>query len=211
MIELLLSLVLWAVVHSLTAGSRFKAAVRRTIGGRAYEGVYRLAYNILSALTLLPVFYLLATRLPDRLLWAVPPPWNLLNYALQIAGAAGLMVALWQTDIWSFAGLRQFGRYLRGAAQPDPPGPFIARGTYGLVRHPIYLFALLFLWANPVVTVASAVLYAWVTVYFVIGSFYEERRLLAEFGDEYRRYQAAVPRLLPFPRPGKSKLPAQSG
>ena len=205
MLELLLTLILWAVVHSLTASVRFKSAVRGAIGDRAYQGTYRLGYNIVSALSLLPVFYLLATRLPDQILWAVPWPWRLANYAIQLAGVVGLLVALWQTDVWSFAGLRQFVRFLRGDTQPEPPGPFVSGGAYGLVRHPLYFFSLLVLWANPSVTLSSFALYVWVTLYFVAGSIHEERRLLASFGDDYRRYLQTVPGLLPWPRPGRGR------
>jgi protein-S-isoprenylcysteine O-methyltransferase Ste14 len=36
-----------------------------------------------------------------------------------------------------------------------------------------------------------------VHVYFWIGSIFEERKLVREFGDTYRDYQRRVPRLLP--------------
>ena len=36
-------------------------------------------------------------------------------------------------------------------------------------------------------------------VYFFIGSIFEERKLVREFGDAYRAYQQRVPRLLPRP------------
>ncbi len=35
------------------------------------------------------------------------------------------------------------------------------------------------------------------TIYFWVGSFYEEKRLLAAFGEEYEHYRRAVPRLFP--------------
>ena len=40
-----------------------------------------------------------------------------------------------------------------------------------------------------------------VTLYFWIGSIFEERKLVREFGDAYRAHQARVPRLFPWPRP----------
>ena len=36
-----------------------------------------------------------------------------------------------------------------------------------------------------------------ITLYFWIGSIYEERRLVAEFGEAYREHQRRVPRLVP--------------
>lgn len=198
MFELLLAFIVWAVVHSLTAGTRAKTFYRRMFGERAYQGTYRLVYNLFSGLTLLPIFYLLATRLPDQVVWSIGMPFRLINYTVQLVGALGLVVALVQTDVWQFLGIRQLVRFLRGHPEPETPAAFIATGAYGLVRHPLYLFSLLFLWANPVMTLTSLAVNLWVTIYFYIGSIYEERRLMSEFGDAYRHYQADVPRLLPL-------------
>ncbi len=35
------------------------------------------------------------------------------------------------------------------------------------------------------------------TAYLVIGTFLEERKLVVEFGDQYRQYQREVPMLFP--------------
>jgi protein-S-isoprenylcysteine O-methyltransferase Ste14 len=36
------------------------------------------------------------------------------------------------------------------------------------------------------------------TIWIVIGSYFEEKDLIAEFGDAYREYQKRVPMLVPF-------------
>jgi protein-S-isoprenylcysteine O-methyltransferase Ste14 len=38
-----------------------------------------------------------------------------------------------------------------------------------------------------------------ITIYFVAGSWLEERKLIAIHGDTYRRYRERVPGLLPLP------------
>jgi len=37
------------------------------------------------------------------------------------------------------------------------------------------------------------------TIYFVVGSYYEEKRLLVVFGEDYAAYQRRVPWLFPAP------------
>jgi steroid 5-alpha reductase family enzyme len=112
-----------------------------------------------------------------------------------------LFGTLLMTDILEFAGLRQLAALLSGESLPLPPVPFKAGGPYALVRHPLYLFGLILLWASPVLTVNSLLLNLGATAYLVIGIYPEERKLLAVYGEDYRVYRQQVPPLLPWPRP----------
>ncbi len=202
---------MWAVVHSLTAGSRAKAAFRRQFGERAYEGLYRGLYNLFSLATFLVVLYAIAVAIPDRLLYSVPMPWRLLNFAAQGIGVAGLAYSLFRTGVFEFLGLSQLVRFIQGEPHPEQPAAFISTGTYGIVRHPLYFFSMLFLWANPDMTLQSLVLYVLITIYFVIGSLHEERRLTAEFGDAYLAYKERVPYMLPVKLPARATADSTSG
>jgi protein-S-isoprenylcysteine O-methyltransferase Ste14 len=46
-------------------------------------------------------------------------------------------------------------------------------------------------------TTTLLALYAAFSLYLYVGSLFEERRLLAEFGQAYEDYQRRVPRLMP--------------
>lgn len=190
--------VIWAVSHSITAAAPLKRRVRHKVGARAYDGFYRLFYNLLAIVTFLPVLYAAAASVPYQILWRVRGPVRLLFLLIQFAGLVGLGISLWQTDPLHFAGVRQAIRYLRGEAEVDPSRPLIRRGAYALVRHPLYLFSLLYLWFAPVVTLRTFVFNLLATVYFLLGAVHEERRLLREFGDTYRRYRQEVPAFIPF-------------
>jgi methanethiol S-methyltransferase len=193
-----LAFIFWAALHSMTAGLAFKQAMRRLMGERAYDGLYRLLYNAFSVLTFIPVLYAGGRILPQVFAWVVDRPGRWFLYGLQAIGLIGVGVSLLQTDLLRFAGLGQAVRYLRGAPEVNPPPRLVVRGLYRLVRHPIYFFSLIFLWANPVMSLAALVFNLAATAYFWIGSGYEERRLLATYGEAYQQYRRRVPRLIPL-------------
>ena len=74
----------------------------------------------------------------------------------------------------------------------------VTSGIYGWVRHPDYLFALGVFWFLPRMTLLQLALCGVFTAYLAIGSLFEERRLILEFGAAYLEYRQRVPRLLPL-------------
>lgn len=200
MIPFLITFVIWALLHSLTAMTRTKALVRRWMGERPYAGLYRLFYNLFSFVTILPVFYVMWTAVPRTILWEIPPPWNYGAQLLRLVGLVGLAVALWQTDIWDFVGLRQALRFLQGEEEMTLPPRLVTNGMYAFVRHPLYFFSMLFLWFNPVMLLPSFLFNLLGSGYFYAGSRVEERRLAAFFGEKYESYRRRVPGLFPIPK-----------
>jgi protein-S-isoprenylcysteine O-methyltransferase Ste14 len=71
------------------------------------------------------------------------------------------------------------------------------RGLYRWVRHPLYTAGLMFIWLSPVMSQNSLVVYIGITVYIIVGALFEERKLEREFGQEYARYKAITPMLIP--------------
>lgn len=181
----------YAVLHSLLAGLTVKTWTQRVFGP-GVERWYRLVYNIIAVITLLPLFPLLAW-LPTQTLYLAPTPWRWLMLGGQLLTLVALLVTLLQTGLFHFLGLAQLI-----ARQPNEGGALNVNGFYSWVRHPLYSFSLLFLWLTPVMTINLLTTYLLFTLYFYVGTFFEERRLLAEFGSVYRDYQQRVPRLLPF-------------
>jgi protein-S-isoprenylcysteine O-methyltransferase Ste14 len=190
--------IFWSVLHSITASAGFKIMIRSWVGQRPYDGLYRLTYNLFSAITFLPVLWLLTTIVPNDVIWRVPQPVSYLFVLIQLVGVVGLIVSLLQTDLMRFAGIGQAARFLRGEEEINPPPTLVTRGTYAYVRHPLYFFSLLILWFLPIMTWSTLLFSLLSTIYFWVGSILEERRLISTFGDEYSRYQQHVPRLLPI-------------
>jgi protein-S-isoprenylcysteine O-methyltransferase Ste14 len=83
----------------------------------------------------------------------------------------------------------------------------VINGLYCHVRHPLYSAGLLFIWLSPLMTTSLLALNLGLTLYIIIGSIFEERRLVGQFGQAYVDYQRRVPRLIP--RPGKCYPPDQ--
>lgn len=198
MLIFLAAFFLWALVHSITASNRFKHRVSVLIGKRAYNGWYRLLYNLTSAGTFLPILIIGSVLIPADLVWKVPSPFDTIFFAVRLLGLLGLAISLWQTDIFRFAGLSQLQRYLSGKTDVYLPPVMVTRGAYAYVRHPLYLFSLLVIWFSPIMTVQQLVFNIGATVYFIIGAIHEERRLLSIFGVEYECYQRNVPGILPI-------------
>jgi len=188
---------LYAVIHSWLASLRMKAWARRKLGP-ASDRWYRLIYNVVAGLMLLPFVPMLAW-LPDRTLYALPAPWSWLALAGQLVAALGAVYGLWVTDAWHFLGLRQLIE--PAADRRAAPAALTVTGMYAWVRHPVYFWALLFLWLAPRMTVNQATLSLAFSAYLYVGTFFEEQRLVHEFGEAYRHYQRQVPRLIPWRGP----------
>ncbi len=196
----LLALLGFGIIHSLLAALGVKTLARRLMGQRAFEGFYRLLYNLFSVITFAPVALLILAT-PAEVLWRVPMPWVGITLGMQAIAAVCLMVAVFQADPLRFAGISQALAYLRGDPLPLPAEQLQVNGFYSLVRHPLYLFSLLALWTAPIMTDAYLGFLVGTTIYFVAGSRLEERRLVRDFGAAYTAYQRRVPWLIPWPRP----------
>ncbi len=173
-------------LHSALASLKVKAWVARVFG-KSVARWYRLGYNALFTALLFPLLAVPAA-LPDWVLYTLRPPWRYGAVALQVGGLWLAVDAARRTDLWVFLGLKP---------EPQEAEVLVVRGAYRWVRHPMYTGSLLFLWAMPVMTLNSALFYAALTVYIVLGAHWEEQKLLAIYGASYARYRQQVPMLIP--------------
>ena len=186
---LTLAVLVWGVIHSVTASLGAKDWIHRVLGDAGIR-FYRFAYNIFSVISFAPILWLMAV-LPDQVIYQIPAPWMYLSLAGQFAAIVLLVVGVLQTDTLSFVGLRQLFEGKERSSQ------LVTHGLYRWVRHPLYTAGLLFIWLTPVMSINSLIVILSATVYIIVGASFEERKMEREFGAAYAEYKAATPMLIP--------------
>lgn len=180
----------FAVPHSVMARPGFKRWWTRFVPQPIERSTYVLVSCLLMAL----------------LLWQWRPiggvAWNVTNptgrWLLHALFAVGwLMVPTVSLLINHFDlfGTRQVWLHLRGRAYSHLP--FRTPLAYRYVRHPLYVGWILAFWATPTMTAAHLLFAVLTTAYILIAIPFEERDLLAHFGDDYVTYRRRVGALLP--------------
>ena len=186
---------LFALHHSLLARTGAKARLIRVIPPSLERSTYVWIASLLFLLVVVlwqpvpGVWY----RLDG---WARWPLW-----ALQWLGLGLTLLAASAIDIRDLSGITQAWRYHQPAAVDAPPAdpdPFTTSGAYGLVRHPIYTAWFLMVWPTPLMTGGRLTFAAISSLYLLLAIPWEERSLIAQYGEAYRRYVQRVPwKLLP--------------
>lgn len=183
---------LYGVIHSLTASLWFKQYIAHHFGepGRKY---YRLVYVLVSLITT-PLYIVLIVLLPDKHLYTLSQPWIYLTGFIQLLALLGMALSFRGTGVISFLGLDS----LREKTALPAENKLTTTGVYKLTRHPIYFFSLIFLWLIPFMSWNILSFAIGVTIYTLIGSRFEERKLIQEFGQPYIDYRKATPWIIPI-------------
>jgi len=190
-IYILLATTIYSALHSLLATLGVKARAQKLFGPNT-DRWYRFAYNIFGGISFLPVLALLS-MLPDKFLYQISMTWLLLTSAGQLLGVVIIILGIYQTGAGEFLGLRQ----IWGKESPAENHGLIVHGLYRWMRHPLYTGGILVIWFTPVMSVNLLTLFTCLTIYLIIGARFEEKRMIHEFGNEYKKYQRRVPLLIP--------------
>jgi protein-S-isoprenylcysteine O-methyltransferase Ste14 len=169
-----------------------KDRITRRIPATYYPALYSIASGV--ALVALVVLW----QPTDRFLFRLGGAARWVSICVVLVALVGFA--------WGARSLRWFDPFGRLALQASlrgvapPPLTFVAQGAYRFVRHPLYLFLLLLIWSTPRFSTDQLLFNVLWTLWIVVGTKLEERDLVADFGETYRRYRLSVPMLIPYPR-----------
>jgi protein-S-isoprenylcysteine O-methyltransferase Ste14 len=197
-----LLLVLFAVQHSVMARPGFKRWWTRFVPA----SVERSTYVLFASLALLFLYW--QWRPIPEPIWTVHDPIAIaILHAIFWFSWTMLLVSTFLISHFELFGLAQVVARLHNREPPAPvfKSPFL----YRRVRHPIYLSFLLAFWATPAMTAGHLLFSVATTAYILIAIQLEERDLIAQFGDQYRRYRKEVAMLIPLRR--SRAIAGQSG
>jgi methanethiol S-methyltransferase len=182
----------YCALHSFLISIGFTKLMTRQL--KKYYAFYRLFYVVLSIVLLIPLIQF-TTHADNKIIVIYPLPLNTLR---QLLLSGSLIMFAWafffDYDFLSFFGIRQI---LNIGKKNDSTGEIKKSGLLGIIRHPMYLALIVFLWCR-IFTMADLVVNTLLTIYVIIGTFLEERKLVIEFGDSYIKYNQEVPMLIPF-------------
>jgi protein-S-isoprenylcysteine O-methyltransferase Ste14 len=132
----------------------------------------------------------------DRVVWHVEQPvvraaiWSLFAAGWLLVPAVTMMI-----HHFDLFGMRQVWLHLRGRDYESLE--FRTPLLYKHVRHPLYIGWMIFFWAAPTMTAGHLLFAGVLTGYMVLAIRFEERDLVAHFGEKYAEYRRQVPMFIP--------------
>jgi protein-S-isoprenylcysteine O-methyltransferase Ste14 len=193
-LEIFIYALLWisfGFVHSLLARAPVKRLLQPLFGL-----AYRISYNLFSALYIgLVIIGGQVVLGGNSVKFEIGNELAFLAIATQLSGVVIILVGLTQYDLGRFSGTTQLFR--GGDISVDDEEPLHISGMHRYVRHPLYLGAYLYLLGGAVSEFGLQTA-LWGCLYLWVGTWFEERSLVNQYGRAYVEYKQKVPAIIPF-------------
>ena len=192
---ILITFVVFGIIHSFLASSKFKRKIKKKFG--SLIAFYRLFYNLFSFILLILLFIFIPK--PALVIYKLPPTFDIIILFIQLIAIAGLIWSIKYFSAGEFLGIAQIIRWAKNSYDDELDEKLTLRieGPYKFSRHPVYFFAIIFLTAQSAMDLFYLTVLICFILYFYIGSYYEEKKLIGQFGNKYITYQKSVPRIVP--------------
>lgn len=187
--------IIWCTIHSVLITTSVLDFIKNHASG--LTRYYRLFYNVFSLLTLVPL--VIATRLAEGQIIVNWEGYLVPVRILFLAAAFALfMGGAKQYDLSYFLGIKQLKTGKQHLLLNDTE-EFRETGVFGITRHPWYFGSLLFFWSIlPAYPLPVFLVVCILSTYLVVGASLEERKIISQYGESYRRYQQHVSMLFPW-------------
>lgn len=180
--------IIYYAVHSLLASEIVKQFFKNNLG-KLYR-YYRLGYSVLATITLALLLYFqysFESPVLIRIGWI-----KYVSFFILVLPGLLLMGGSIKKYFMLLSGVRSI-------YQPVPVSELKTDGIHRYMRHPLYTGTILFVcglffifpYLNNLIAVVLLILYVFIGIYF------EEKKLIKEFGSRYRSYMLNVPKLIP--------------
>lgn len=187
----------YCALHSYLISTKVTNSAARIL--KKYYAFYRLFYVALSLVLLIPLIKY-TVQYNGGIILSYGPALNIIRLVLMYASFLIFFLAFFFSyDPLHFFGIRQIMNMGKSAGSAMETA-ISRKGLLGIIRHPMYLALIIFLWTQ-VFTLTDIIVNTILTVYVIIGTWLEEKKLILEFGDAYVKYQHEVPMLIPFTKP----------
>ena len=184
---------MWCFLHSALISTSCTGYLKEHLGERFRY--YRLIYNGLALITLIPVIlYTQSVQIQPLFLWQ--GYWKVVQVLLLAASLFLFLAGGRNYDGLTFLGLRQLKKEGSCIGLTETCG-LDTRGILGVVRHPWYAGGMMIVWARDL-DVSAVVTNLILTGYFIVGTLLEERKLSVEFPGAYKEYQQKVSMFFPY-------------
>jgi len=180
------------ILHSLFASLGAKHWLERRKS--SLVPLYRAGFNVIAIVTIVPPLWLMHAYGGD-MVWQWRGPGLYVVNTLAVLAVTGFFWSLRYYDGMEFLGLRQIKS---GNRIVEDQEKFCISPIHRFVRHPWYFFALVIIWTRDMDS-AFLVSAVCMSLYFIFGSWLEEKKLVIYHGKIYQQYKIFVPGLFPLP------------